>query len=153
MATKFGQKNPWPECNALLGQGYVGVSGVNQGSYCLTCPMATKFDRKNPWPKCNALLGSKVMQESAGVNQRSNCLKMSYGFQIWYEEPLTRAKGIAGIKGHAVVSQGQPQVKLLGNPQLPSHLVTRTPDQSATQCWGQNYELLLRALFWLNIRI
>ena len=33
----------------------------------------------------------------------------------WSEEPLTRAKCIAEIKGHAGVSWDQPRVKLLRN--------------------------------------
>ena len=39
MATKFGEKNPWPECSALLGSKVMqGSSGVNQGSNCLAMP-------------------------------------------------------------------------------------------------------------------
>ena len=41
------------------------------------------------------------------------------------------------IKGNAGVSQGQPDVKLLGNPQWPPNLVTRTCSQSVRDCWGQ----------------
>ena len=53
-----------------------GHPGSTRGQIAQECPMATKFGRKNPWPECNALVGSKVMQGSAGVNQRSNCLGM-----------------------------------------------------------------------------
>ena len=35
------------------------------------------------------------MQGSSGVNQGSNCLEMSYGHQIWWEESLTKALCIA----------------------------------------------------------
>ena len=39
MAIKFGEKNPWPECSALLGSKVMqGSSGVNQGSNCLEMP-------------------------------------------------------------------------------------------------------------------
>ena len=31
---------------------------------------------------------------------------MSYDYQIWSEEPLTRVKYIPGLKGHAKVNQG-----------------------------------------------
>ena len=33
--------------------------------------------------------GSKVMQGSVRTNYGSNCSGMPYGYQIWYEEPLT----------------------------------------------------------------
>ena len=62
--------------------------------------------------------GQRSCKGQPGVNQRSNCLEMPYGNQIWSEE-LTRAKCIAGIKGQAGVKQGHPEVKLLGNPQWP----------------------------------
>ena len=61
------------------------------GQSFLKCPPVTKFGRKNPWSECNTLLWTKVMHGSAGVNQRSNCLGMPYGHQIWFEEALCRA--------------------------------------------------------------
>ena len=61
---------------------------------------------------------------------------MYYGYQIWLEQPLTRAQCIAEVKGHVGVSQGQPEVKLLWNPKWPPNLVTRTPDQGIIHCWG-----------------
>ena len=60
---------------------------------------------------------------------------MPYGHQIWWEECLTRAQCIAGVKGHAGVSQGQPEAKLLRNAIWPQNLVGRTLDQSVTHCW------------------
>ena len=44
---------------------------------------------------------------------------------------------IAGVKGHAGVSQGHPEVKWLRNAAWPPNLVERTPDQHVTHCWGQ----------------
>ena len=44
------------------------------------------------------------------------------------EESPTRVQCITGVKGHAGVSQSQPDVKLLGNPQWLPNLVTRTPE-------------------------
>ena len=41
--------------------------------------------------------------------------KMTYGYKIWWEEPLTRAWCIAGVKSHAGVIWGQLGVKLLRN--------------------------------------
>ena len=78
IATKFGRKNPWPKCNALLGSKVMqGSAGVNQRSNCLWNALwPPNLVRKNPWPERNTLLGSKVMQGSAGVNQRSNYLEM-----------------------------------------------------------------------------
>ena len=67
-----------------------GQLGSSRGQFAWQCHMATKFGGKNPWPKCNALLGSKVMQGSSRVHQGSNCLEMSYGHQIWWEEPLIK---------------------------------------------------------------
>ena len=101
--------------------------------------MVTKFGGKNPWPKRTALLGSKVMQGSAGVKKGSTCLAMPYGHQIWREEPLTRAQCIAGVKGHAGVSQGQPEIKLLRSAVWPPNLVERTLDQSVTHCWVRGH--------------
>ena len=57
-------------------------------------------------------------------------LAMSYGYQIWWEEPLTRALCIAGVKGHVGVSWGQVGVKLLSNALWPPNFVGRTTDQS-----------------------
>ena len=36
-------------------------------------------------PVCSALLAGVIghVKRLAGVNQRSNCLEMSYGYQIW----------------------------------------------------------------------
>ena len=42
-----------------------------------------------------------------------------------------------GVKGHAGVSQGQPEVKFLTNVLWPPNLVERTPDQSVMHWWGQ----------------
>ena len=61
---------------------------------------------------------------------------MPYGPQIWWE-PLTRANAMLGVKGHAGVSQGQLEVKLLTNALWTPDLVGRTPDQSVNHCWGQ----------------
>ena len=77
------------------------------------------------------------MQGSSGVNQGSNCLEMPYSHQIWWEESLTKAKSIAGVKGHVEVSWGQVEVNLLSNALWPPNLVGRTPDQRVMQCWGQ----------------
>ena len=63
---------------------------------------------------------------------------MLYGHQIWSEEPLTRVKHNAWVKGHIGVIQGQPGVKLLRNTLCPPNLV-RTPDQSGTQCWVKGH--------------
>ena len=45
--------------------------------------------------------------------------------------------GIAGVKGHAGVSQGQPGVKMLKYVLWLPNLVGRTPDQSVMYYWGQ----------------
>ena len=53
MTTKFGRKNSWSKCNALLRSKVMqGSAEVNQGSNTWACPMTTKFCRKNPWLKC-----------------------------------------------------------------------------------------------------
>ena len=41
------------------------------------------------------------------------------------------------VKGHAEVSQGQPEVKLLRNTIWLPSLVERTPDQSIVHCWDE----------------
>ena len=40
---------------------------------------------------------------------------MPYGFQIWYEELLTKVWCDVEVEGHVRVSQGQLEVKLLRN--------------------------------------
>ena len=44
-----------------------------------------------------------------------------------------------GVKGHAGVSQGQPEVKLLRNAVWPPNLVGRILDQSVTHCWVRGH--------------
>ena len=57
----------------------------------------------------------------------SGCLTMPYGHQIWWEEPMTRAYCIAGVKGHAWVSQGQPEIKFLRNALWPPNICRKDP--------------------------
>ena len=52
------------------------------------------------------------------VNQGSNCSGMAHGYQIWYEEPLTKVQCIAGVKCHAGVSWGQIRQECPGLPNL-----------------------------------
>ena len=52
---------------------------------------------------------------------------MTYGHQIWLEEPLTIVKHNAGVKGHIEVMQGQPEVKLLGNTLSPNQIWSEKP--------------------------
>ena len=77
----------------------------------LTLIILSKFDKKKTW---NIFLsvGSKVTLGLCQVNQRSNYLGGPYGHQIWSEEPLTRMKRNAWVKGHKGVMQGEPEVKL-----------------------------------------
>ena len=56
--------------------------------YCATEATATKFGQKSAWLKLNAFLGSEVTQGLSGVNQRSNCLEMSYATNISQKNPL-----------------------------------------------------------------
>ena len=66
MTTKFGHKDPWPECNALLG--WKGIHPWStSGQTAQGWPMATKFGKMNVCPDCNTLLGSKVTQGSSRV--------------------------------------------------------------------------------------
>ena len=76
------------------------------------------------------------MQGSSGVNQGSNCLEVSDGHQIYWEECLIKMQCIAGSKGHEGVSWGQVGVNLLNNAPWPPNLVGRTHDQSVMHCWG-----------------
>ena len=48
---------------------------------------------------------------------------MLYGYQIWLEEPLTRAQCIAGVNKHVGVSQGQSVINLHRNALWPLNLV------------------------------
>ena len=61
---------------------------------------------------------------------------MPYDHQIRWEEPLSRVKCIAEVKGHVEVIWGQVGVNLLSNALRPQNLVGRTPDHSVIHCWG-----------------
>ena len=68
-----------------------------------------------------------------------SALEMPYGYQIWWGDPLTKAKCIAGVKGHALVIRGQPRVKLLRNALWSPNLVGRITDQSVMQYWVKGH--------------
>ena len=72
------------------------------------------------------MLGSKVTKGSRRVNQRLNYLRISYGHQIWYEEPLTRVEYYAGVKGHIEVMWGTRGQNYLGIP-YGSHIWSEEP--------------------------
>ena len=75
-------------------------------------------------------------QRSCRGQVGSICLAMPYDHQIWWEEPLSRVKGIAGVKGHVEVIWGQVGVNLLSNTLRPPNLLGRTRDHSVMHCWG-----------------
>ena len=66
--------------------------------------------------------------------QRSICLEMPYGYQIWQEEPLIEVKCIAGIEGHPGSTRDQIAQEC---PLWVQNLVGRTPDRSVMHWWGQ----------------
>ena len=91
MATKFGEKYPWPEHNVLLESKVMqGSARVNQRSNSPEMPCATKFGRKDPRPECNAvrscwgqpkvkLLRNAICLLHVGVirgQPEGNCLQM-----------------------------------------------------------------------------
>ena len=49
--------------------------------------------------------GQRPRRGHEEVNQRSNCLGMPYGHQIWSDEAPSRAQCIAGVKGHKEVTK------------------------------------------------
>ena len=53
--------------------------------------------------------------------------------------PRPKRNVLLGVRGHAGVSQGQPEVKLLRNAVWPPNLVGRTLDQSVTHCWVRGH--------------
>ena len=53
------------------------------------------------------------------------------------------------VKGHAGVTQGQPEVKLLGNPQWPTNLETTTPTRGQLLRNAQGHQMWPMSL--LNI--
>ena len=91
--------------------------------------MATKFGL------CEYFRSDTTWGQKSSRGQ--SALQIPYGYQIWWEEPLTRVYCIAGVKGHVRVIWGQPGVKLLRNALQPPNLVGRIPDQSVKHCWGQ----------------
>ena len=131
------RKTPWRAYCIAGVRGHAGVIWSQPGVILL---------RNILWPpnlvgripdQIISIAGVKGHVGSFKFNQGSICLAMPYGHQIWWEEPLTRAQCIAGVKGHAGVSQGQPEVKFLRNALWPPNLVERTPDQSAMHWWDQ----------------
>ena len=79
------------------------------------------------------------MQRSSGVSHGSNTSGMTLGYQFWWEEPLTRVQCIGGVQGHAGVSWGQPEVKVLRNALRPPNWVGRTLDQSILHYWVKGH--------------
>ena len=62
---------------------------------------------------------------------------MPYGHQIWLHEPLTRVLQLIGIKGHAWVILGQPEVKLLMSTLWSLNSTSKTLDQGIANYLGQ----------------
>ena len=64
--TKFGMKNPWPKCSAMMELRFTqGSARVNQGSNCLGMLCSNQISRKNPWSKWSAMMG---VEGHAGVS-------------------------------------------------------------------------------------
>ena len=123
MATKFGAKNPWPECSALLGSKVMqGSTGVNQGSNCLEMPYGHQIGGKNPW--------SKLIQGSI-------CLRNS----LWLPNLVGRTpdQNVMHCWGQRsfLGSSGPTRGQLLRNALRLPNLVGRIPDQSVVHCWSQ----------------
>ena len=68
--------------------------------------------------------------QSYWVNQRSICLQMPYGFQIWSEKPDHNVN-IVGVKAHAGVVLGQAGVNLL----------TKCHMSYKKNCWPEHFVL------------
>ena len=138
MATTFGEKNPWPEHSALLGQRSSGVIWGQPG---------VKLLRNALWPpnlvertpdhsvmhcwvqrSCRGRLGSSRGQFSW------QCLM---AIKFGGKNPWPKCNAFIGVKGHAVVIRGQPEVKLLRSVLWPPNLVGRILDQSVMHCWDQ----------------
>ena len=69
MATKFGLKNPWLECNTLLGQ---RSCRVKERSSCSGMPYDQQTWVQHIAGSNQHNAGLNVMQGPSGVNQRSN---------------------------------------------------------------------------------
>ena len=76
------------------------------------------------------MTGIKCYAGSVGVNHRSICLEMLYGYQISSEDFMTRELCIAGVGSHTRVSRGLTEVKLPRNDLWPLNLVRIASDQS-----------------------
>ena len=61
---------------------------------------------------------------------------MPYDHQIWWEEPLSRVKYIAGVEGDVEVIWGQVGVNLLSKALRPPNLVGKTSDHSVMHLLG-----------------
>ena len=59
---------------------------------------------------------------------------MPYVIQIWYKEPLAEVQCTVGVKGHAGVSRGQQEVRVVSNTQRLPNLVGRTLTKVTGKC-------------------
>ena len=138
MATKFGGKNPWPKCNALLG------SKVMQGDVCQGQPGiklltmtygnlgGRNLDRSvvHWW----GLISCRGQPGQPGVKLPRNALWLP---DLVGRTPDRKLEHCGGQKGHVGVSQGQSEVKLLRHAVWLPDLTGRTSDQSVMYWWSQ----------------
>ena len=50
------------------------------------------------------VIGEHIFEATTPKLKDQVVLEMPYGHQNWWEEPLTKVKGNAGVKGHTGVS-------------------------------------------------
>ena len=138
MATKFGDKNPWPECSALLGSKVMqGSSGVNQGSNCLEMPYGHQIWWEESLTKVLCIAGVKdhvgVSWCQVGVKLRS---KYPMATKFGGKNPDQNVMNHWGQRSRRG-QLGQVGINLLSNVLWPSNFVGRNPDQIVMHCWGK----------------
>ena len=87
MRTKFGQKNPRPNQNILMGSKVMqGSPGVTWGQMPSGMPYETQIWSEEPQTGTKYIVGAKG---HGGVTRGQMTLGMPYVNQIWSEEPQT----------------------------------------------------------------
>ena len=138
MATKFGGKNPWPECNALLGSKVMqGSSRVNERSNCLKMPygppnVVGRITDQSEW-HC---WGQRSWRGQLGSSRGQFAKQCPMATKFGGKNPGPEHNGIAEVRGHTRVSQGQPEVKFLRNVLWPPNIGRNDPRPECNALMG-----------------
>ena len=137
MATKFGGKNPWPECNALLGSKVMqGSLRVNQGSNCLEMPYGHQiwWEESLTTALCIAWVKGHegVSWGQVGVNLLNNAPWPPNLVGRTHDQSVMHCWGQRSCTGQP----GQPKVKFLRNALWPPNIGRKDPKPECNALMG-----------------